>query len=196
MIGTATRRAIQAEQQRLGWANADGRAGQRILRTLQKRPAAPPTRQPCRQHVAATSSPGLQERHRMQSIRTSAPACITARGLAGANRQRHGGHQRVRRPAAVVHAQGQPDCCGCRRARRAAHAHPGGVPVCWPWFGRQGQERRAPAHGLVRTARWELLQARQRDDGEVELTLAPPVARIAACACSMSCASAASCASS
>lgn len=36
MIGAATRRAIQAEQQRLGWATADGRAGQRILRTLQQ----------------------------------------------------------------------------------------------------------------------------------------------------------------
>jgi len=40
MIGTATRRAIQAEQQRLGWANADGRAGQRILRALQQEAAA------------------------------------------------------------------------------------------------------------------------------------------------------------
>ncbi|WP_457805438.1 D-hexose-6-phosphate mutarotase [Stenotrophomonas maltophilia] len=49
----------------------------------------------------------------------------------------------------------------------------GGVPVCWPWFGRQGQDADAPAHGLVRTARWELLQASQSDDGEVELQLAP-----------------------
>lgn len=40
MIGTATRRAIQSEQQRLGWTNADGRAGQRILRTLQEEAAA------------------------------------------------------------------------------------------------------------------------------------------------------------
>jgi glucose-6-phosphate 1-epimerase len=31
--------------------------------------------------------------------------------------------------------------------------------VCWPWFGRQGQSDDVPAHGLVRTARWELLQA-------------------------------------
>ena len=49
----------------------------------------------------------------------------------------------------------------------------GGVPVCWPWFGRQGQNNDVPAHGLVRTARWELLQASQNDDGEVELQLAP-----------------------
>ncbi len=50
----------------------------------------------------------------------------------------------------------------------------GGVPVCWPWFGRQGQDADVPAHGLVRTARWELLQALQGDDGEVTLQLAPP----------------------
>lgn len=43
MIGAATRRAIQAEQQRLGWATADGRAGQRILRTLQQEAAASTT---------------------------------------------------------------------------------------------------------------------------------------------------------
>ena len=40
MIGTATRRAIQAEQQRLGWSEVDYRAGQRILRTLQEEAAA------------------------------------------------------------------------------------------------------------------------------------------------------------
>jgi len=40
MIGTATRRAIQAEQQRLGWSEVDGRAGQRILRTLQEEATA------------------------------------------------------------------------------------------------------------------------------------------------------------
>lgn len=40
MIGTATRRAIQTEQQRLGWSEVDGRAGQRILRTLQEEAAA------------------------------------------------------------------------------------------------------------------------------------------------------------
>ena len=38
MIGTATRRAIQAEQQRLGLQPADGRAGQRILAALRAQP--------------------------------------------------------------------------------------------------------------------------------------------------------------
>ncbi|WP_322548166.1 lytic murein transglycosylase [Stenotrophomonas geniculata] len=45
MIGTATRRAIQTEQQRLGWSEVDGRAGQRILRTLQEEAAIAPAGQ-------------------------------------------------------------------------------------------------------------------------------------------------------
>ncbi|WP_313271912.1 lytic murein transglycosylase, partial [Stenotrophomonas sp.] len=43
MIGNATRRAIQAEQQRLGWKDADGRAGSRILQALRAAPPAQPT---------------------------------------------------------------------------------------------------------------------------------------------------------
>ena len=39
LIGTATRHAIQAEQQRLGLHPADGRAGQRILEALRAEPA-------------------------------------------------------------------------------------------------------------------------------------------------------------
>ncbi len=41
MIGTATRRAIQAEQTRLGLSPADGRAGRRILDALRTAPANP-----------------------------------------------------------------------------------------------------------------------------------------------------------
>ncbi len=70
--------------------------------------------------------------------------------------------------------EGQPDLLWLS-PKRAGLPTPirGGVPVCWPWFGRQGQSDDALAHGLVRTARWELLQARQDDDGELELQLAP-----------------------
>ncbi len=70
--------------------------------------------------------------------------------------------------------QGQPDLLWLS-PMRAELPTPirGGVPVCWPWFGRQGQGADAPAHGLVRTARWELLHVHQGDDGAVELQLAP-----------------------
>jgi len=41
LLGTATRRAIQAEQKRLGWPE-DGRAGQRLLKVLQTQPQPQP----------------------------------------------------------------------------------------------------------------------------------------------------------
>lgn len=70
--------------------------------------------------------------------------------------------------------EGQPDLLWLSPTR-AALPTPirGGVPVCWPWFGRQDQGDDVPAHGLVRTARWQLLQARYDDHGAVELQLAP-----------------------
>ncbi|WP_447400277.1 D-hexose-6-phosphate mutarotase [Vibrio harveyi] len=46
----------------------------------------------------------------------------------------------------------------------------GGIPVCWPWFGRIA----APAHGFARTAEWELVEHRENDNGViVELALFP-----------------------
>lgn len=49
----------------------------------------------------------------------------------------------------------------------------GGVPVCWPYFGREGQPAHMPAHGHARTQPWELAQARQEADGRVFLELGP-----------------------
>ncbi|HAS8424404.1 TPA: D-hexose-6-phosphate mutarotase [Vibrio vulnificus] len=46
----------------------------------------------------------------------------------------------------------------------------GGIPVCWPWFGRIA----APAHGFARTSEWELVEHRENDNGViVELALFP-----------------------
>lgn len=46
----------------------------------------------------------------------------------------------------------------------------GGIPVCWPWFGRIA----APAHGFARTAEWELVEHRENEHGViVELALFP-----------------------
>ncbi|WP_168927394.1 D-hexose-6-phosphate mutarotase [Nitrincola alkalilacustris] len=38
----------------------------------------------------------------------------------------------------------------------------GGIPICWPWFGNDRPD--APAHGIARTARWELRSVEQRSD--------------------------------
>lgn len=46
----------------------------------------------------------------------------------------------------------------------------GGIPVCWPWFGRIA----APAHGFARTTEWELIEHRESEHGViVELALFP-----------------------
>ncbi|MDY6808539.1 MAG: D-hexose-6-phosphate mutarotase [Actinomycetota bacterium] len=49
----------------------------------------------------------------------------------------------------------------------------GGVPLCWPYFAREGQPDDAPSHGYARTAIWEMTGGRTTDSGDVELTLAP-----------------------
>ncbi|MBL8311564.1 MAG: D-hexose-6-phosphate mutarotase [Burkholderiales bacterium] len=50
----------------------------------------------------------------------------------------------------------------------------GGIPVCWPYFARQGQPADAPMHGLVRTLQWQVTHAQQNADGEIVLALTPP----------------------
>ncbi|WP_413112038.1 D-hexose-6-phosphate mutarotase [Thaumasiovibrio sp. DFM-14] len=39
----------------------------------------------------------------------------------------------------------------------------GGIPVCWPWFGKAT----APAHGFARTSLWSLQEHRENDTGVI-----------------------------
>jgi glucose-6-phosphate 1-epimerase len=50
----------------------------------------------------------------------------------------------------------------------------GGVPICWPYFAKQGQPSDAPQHGLVRSKQWQLTHAEQTAEGEIVLALAAP----------------------
>jgi glucose-6-phosphate 1-epimerase len=47
----------------------------------------------------------------------------------------------------------------------------GGIPVCWPWFGPHPQGLGGPAHGLVRTRRWEVLGTWVLRDGGTRIRL-------------------------
>ena len=49
----------------------------------------------------------------------------------------------------------------------------GGVPLCWPWFARQGQSASAPQHGLVRTLAWQISVIHASSDDEISLSLQP-----------------------
>lgn len=51
----------------------------------------------------------------------------------------------------------------------------GGVPVCWPYFGRQGQAATVPQHGFARNSMWALQDAQTDSQGDVTLQLALPM---------------------
>lgn len=53
----------------------------------------------------------------------------------------------------------------------------GGVPVCWPYFARQGQPEDVPQHGHARTGRWQLSRISKDADGSVMLQLDLPADR-------------------
>lgn len=55
----------------------------------------------------------------------------------------------------------------------------GGIPVCWPWFGKNTEDPALPSHGVARTALWQLAKQEEDEDGTVRLLLAlPPAAEL------------------
>jgi glucose-6-phosphate 1-epimerase len=50
----------------------------------------------------------------------------------------------------------------------------GGVPICWPWFGKHPSSSTATAHGYARLSNWNLEHIDSRDDGSTELVMALP----------------------
>lgn len=59
-------------------------------------------------------------------------------------------------------------------SRHPPQAIRGGVPVCWPYFARQGQPDDVPQHGYARTSAWRLADAQRDEDGTVTLRFALP----------------------
>ena len=50
----------------------------------------------------------------------------------------------------------------------------GGIPVCWPWFGKHPTTPAMPAHGYARVCEWEVASVSSCPEGDgVELHLAP-----------------------
>ncbi|WP_313344919.1 lytic murein transglycosylase [Stenotrophomonas sp.] len=184
MVGTATRRAIQIEQQRLGWATPDGRAGQRILTALRTAPPLP---------ITSTAMPAstvftLPPNHARYVQSPAAPAAALPKldGLSIVNVQGFPAWK-VETPLAsaaisvfggqllsFVPKGGQDVMWLSPTAQALPTPIRGGSPVCWPYFGRQGQGTDVPSHGFVRNVPWTLQSAQREADGTVVLTLAPP----------------------
>ena len=59
-------------------------------------------------------------------------------------------------------------------SKRAPDAIRGGVPVCWPYFGRQGQADDVPQHGFARNTKWTLVEAGNEADGGTMIELSLP----------------------
>ena len=47
----------------------------------------------------------------------------------------------------------------------------GGVPVCWPWFGADPEDRGRPAHGFVRNRQWEVSATESLADGSTRVVM-------------------------
>ena len=188
MIGSATRKAIAAEQQQRG-LTVDGRAGLRILDLLQAQ-APPSAAMPGAAAPAAATAFVLPS----APVRLQSPTPVNARvmqmqpvpglslgqfqgldallvdtPLASAAVSLFGGQLLSFAP------KGQQDVFWLSPLR-APLPTPirGGTPVCWPYFSRQGQGSDMPAHGFVRTLSWQLVAARREADGSVVLELEPP----------------------
>lgn len=47
----------------------------------------------------------------------------------------------------------------------------GGVPLCWPWFGKHPANTSLPSHGIGRTSLWALASVTEQANGTVEIIL-------------------------
>ncbi len=47
----------------------------------------------------------------------------------------------------------------------------GGIPVCWPWFGKDSNHSQWPQHGFARTALWKLKSVTEPSNRQTEIIL-------------------------
>lgn len=50
----------------------------------------------------------------------------------------------------------------------------GGIPICWPWFGKNTEDASLPSHGVARTALWQHAKTEELEDGTLRIVLALP----------------------
>ena len=50
----------------------------------------------------------------------------------------------------------------------------GGIPLCWPWFGKNTEDSTQPSHGVARISTWQHASTEALEDGTVKIVLALP----------------------
>ena len=106
-------------------------------------------------HVLFESGPGG-----LPIIRVSNPHALATISL-------HGGHVLSYQPV------GHDDVLWISRESKYQHAKAirGGVPICWPWFADHPTDPSKPAHGLVRTATWQVSNSQILDNDQTLIQL-------------------------
>lgn len=129
-------------------------------------PAAPPMNP--EQLARLTHDHGLDGRVRFELGEGGLARAVVDTELASGECYLHGAHVSAWAPAgheAVLFTSS-------RAAYRSGKAIRGGIPLCFPWFGRNASAPAAPSHGRVRTRAWPLASTRLTASGEVELEFA------------------------
>jgi len=47
----------------------------------------------------------------------------------------------------------------------------GGIPICFPWFGKNNENMNLPQHGFARTSIWNVVQEEEKEDGSTLIRL-------------------------
>lgn len=92
--------------------------------------------------------------------------CLSTLGGASAEIYLHGAHVTSFRPP-----QGT-ELLWMSRASDFAKDRPirGGIPICWPWFGKPAERDDLPQHGFARTSAWQV-EAVSQNEGSAEAEL-------------------------
>lgn len=61
--------------------------------------------------------------------------------------------------------------CSGRSYFRQGKAIRGGIPICWPWFGKHPDDPALPQHGFARTSMFECIATSEPDEDTTELVL-------------------------
>ena len=70
-------------------------------------------------------------------------------------------------------AKGKPALLWCsdKAYFESGKAIRGGIPVCFPWFGKHKEDATLPQHGFGRTQEWSLVSQEEQADGSTSISL-------------------------